>query len=120
MTQETYDKMGEKENKNKITLDTTIQLSMGKMASLLGGMLVLFFGFYSLVIGPKLSAHDDAIIEIKKTELENTLMLNGHLIDINNTLGTLNGTVAGFGERFNDLRGLRNSNDNTSGGFDSN
>lgn len=107
--------MGEKEN--KITLDTTIQLSMGKMASLLGGMLILFFGFYGLVVAPKLTEHDNAIIEIKKNDIENTQILNGHLIEINNSIGTLNGTVAGFGERFSDLRGLRDNNENTSGGF---
>jgi hypothetical protein len=83
-------------------------------------MIVLFFGFYGLVVAPKLTDHDKLIEENRTNQTEQYIEITKQLMEMNNGIGTLNGTVAGFGDRFNDLRSLRDSNENTSGGFDSN
>jgi hypothetical protein len=104
-------------NKDKISLETQVNISMKMFLSLLGGMIALFFGFYSLVVAPKLTDHDKLIEENRTNQTEQLTEINKQLMEMNNGIGNLNGTVDGMNGRFNDLRDLRNDEENTSGGF---
>jgi hypothetical protein len=108
------------EKKNNISANTQINLTLKMLLSLLGGMLILFFGFYSVVVAPKLSTHDKLIEENRKNQTEQYGEVTKQLIEMNNGIGTLNGTVEGLNNRFSDLRELRDDGENTSGGFSTN
>jgi len=92
-------------DKQGITAETKIIFTLKSFFSLMGSMIGLFFGFYMLVIGPKLKDQDTKYDQI-----------NTQLIQIHNGIGTLNGTVDGMNERFNDLRNQRGENEESVGG----
>jgi hypothetical protein len=88
-----------------ITAETKIIFTIKSFFGLMSSIIGLFFGFYMLVVDPKIKDHDAKYDKI-----------NEQLIQINNGIGTLSGTVDGMNERFNDLRNQRGENEGSVGG----
>jgi hypothetical protein len=100
-----------------INKDTKIEITLGKLFALFGSILSIFLGFYLWIIKPdidEMKANDLNIIE--KIEA-NEVLFNGYFIDINNSIGRLNGNVEGLQDRFGDLRDRNNDSEKSSGSF---
>jgi hypothetical protein len=99
-----------------VNTNTQISISLGKFLSLIGSLLVIIFGFYKLVILPDiegLKEENSKSIEELKIKYDET---NRHIIQINNSIGVINGNIQGINQRFGDLRMLNSANRNTGGG----
>ena len=89
--------------------NTIVQITLTKLMGILGTLLTIIFGFYMLAIKPDID-------EIK----ENQKNFNEKFMELNNGIGTINGSIQGLNDRFTDLRELTLENEkreNTGGGF---
>lgn len=73
----------------QISGNTQIVFTVKTFVAFIGALLGLFYGFYQLVVVPRMNATDAMIIEQK----EQNKITAGELIKINTSIGTLNGTL---------------------------
>lgn len=73
----------------QISGNTQVIFTVKSFVALIGTILTIFFGFYELVIVPKM---DSAEAMFKEQKEQNTLFYN-ELVKVNTSIGTLNGAV---------------------------
>jgi len=77
----------------QISGSTQIVFTVKSFFALLFTLLGLFYGFYQLVIVPKVNATESHYSEMFKAQKEQNAVTSAELIKINTSIGTLNGTV---------------------------
>lgn len=77
----------------QISGSTQIVFTVKSFAALIGTILTIFFGFYQLVIVPKVNATETHYKEMFDTQKEQNAATASELIKINTSIGTLNGTL---------------------------
>lgn len=104
-------------NKEIINQDTKIVFTIKSFIATIGTILGIFIGFYTLVITPKFEATDNNIKDIIKKVDDGFAENSKQLMEMNNGIGIINGNIEGINNRFKDLNTIRNTNDNSGGGF---
>lgn len=100
----------------QISGSTQIVFTVKTFFAFIGAIITLFFGFYELVVVPKVNATESHYQEMFQAQKEQNTMTSQELIKINTSIGTLNGTVeALIRERTN-----QQPSANTGGSFGSN
>ena len=107
-----------------ISTETEIRITLKIALSVVTGILAIFLGFYTLVIVPKIEKaelHQKELLDAQKVLIDNLNETNSELykqvLQLNQGVGSLQGTVDALNNRFGDLNGLRSTSTNTSGGF---
>jgi hypothetical protein len=77
----------------QISGNTQIIFTIKTFFALIGTMLGLFYGFYQLVVVPKVNATEAHYKEMFDAQKDQNTINNQQLININTSLGTLNGIV---------------------------
>ncbi|MFW6225559.1 MAG: hypothetical protein ACOC3V_01205 [bacterium] len=80
-------------NQNIISSKTQIVFSVKSFFGLIGSMVVIFFGFYQLVIVPRINLHDEQYKTIIKEQKEQNKLFYDELGEINNAINALNISV---------------------------
>jgi hypothetical protein len=90
-------KLGNKKSRlmglTQISGSTQIVFTVKSFFALLFTLLGLFYGFYQLVVVPKVNATEKHYETMFQAQKEQNTATSQELIKINNSLGTLNGTV---------------------------
>lgn len=103
------------QNQNKLSPDTQITITLGGIISIIGSIFIIIFGFYSLVIQPDIeSLKSSAEKNYQELKIQNE-KINDHIIQINNSIGTMSGSIDGINQRFGDLRSAVTDRPNVSG-----
>ena len=76
----------------QISGSTQIVFTVKTFIAFIGALLGLFYGFYQLVVIPRMNTIDAMIVEQK----EQNKITAAELIKINTSIGTLNGTLQVF------------------------
>ena len=77
----------------QISGSTQIVFTVKTFFAFVGAMLALFFGFYELVVVPKVNATESHYQTMFQAQKEQNATTSQELIKINTSIGTLNGTV---------------------------
>lgn len=104
----------------KINENTVVEITLAKFLALLGGFFTIIFGFYMLVIEPKINEQSNQIKEFNIKVDDGFKDINLQLMEMNNGIGVINGNIAGINNRFHDLNTARQNNSNTGGSFGDN
>jgi cell division protein FtsB len=78
---------------NQISGSTQIVFTVKSFFALIFALLGLFYGFYQLVVVPKVNATESHYSEMFKAQNDQNAATSQELIKINTSIGTLNGTV---------------------------
>lgn len=100
--------MGLKQISGSTQIVFTVKTFFAFIATLLG----LFYGFYQLVVVPRMNATDTMIIEQK----EQNRITASELIKINTSIGTLNGTVEALIREKSNTQPVANTGGSLGGG----
>jgi hypothetical protein len=77
----------------QISGSTQIVFTVKTFFAFIGAMIALFFGFYELVVVPKVNATESHYQVMFEAQKEQNTITSQELIKINTSIGTLNGTV---------------------------
>lgn len=77
----------------QISGNTQIIFTVKTFFAFIGVMLGLFYGFYQLVVVPKVNATESHYEKMFEAQKEQNTITSQELIKINTSIGTLNGTV---------------------------
>ena len=77
----------------QISGSTQIVFTVKTFFAFIGAILVLFFGFYQLVVVPKVNTTETHYKEMFDAQKEQNAITAAELIKINTSIGTLNGTL---------------------------
>jgi hypothetical protein len=77
----------------QISGSTQIVFTVKTFFAFIGAMIGLFFGFYELVVVPKVNTTETHYQEMFQAQKEQNTATSQELIKINTSIGTLNGTV---------------------------
>lgn len=77
----------------QISGGTQIIFTVKSFFALIFTLLGLFYGFYQLVVVPKVNTTEAHYVEMFKAQKEQNTITSQELIKINTSIGTLNGTV---------------------------
>ena len=77
----------------QISGSTQIVFTVKTFFAFIGAMIGLFFGFYQLVVVPKVNATESHYQEMFKAQKEQNTSTSQELIKINTSIGTLTGTL---------------------------
>ena len=77
----------------QISGSTQIVFTVKTFFAFIGAMITLFFGFYELVVVPKVNATETHYIEMFQAQKEQNTATSQELIKINTSIGTLTGTL---------------------------
>jgi hypothetical protein len=77
----------------QISGSTQIVFTIKTFFAFIGAMLGLFYGFYQLVVVPKVSSTESHYQEMFQAQKEQNTMTSQELIKINTSIGTLTGTL---------------------------
>ena len=77
----------------QISGNTQIIFTVKTFAAFIGTILTLFFGFYQLVVVPKINATETHYKEMFDAQKEQNNNTSSELIKINTSIGTLTGTL---------------------------
>ena len=104
----------EKEPKIKqIGAKTQIIFTMKSFLTTIGTILTLFFGFYQLVVVPKVNATEEQYVKMFDDQKEQNRIFYEKLGNINSSIGSLNATI----EALNKENTIRHNISNTGGSF---
>ena len=98
----------------KLNEQTKIEIGFKHVFSVLGGILGIIYGFYTLFIAPKFEEQTKVNIELKESIKEGFETMNSNFQDVYTGIGKLNGNIEGINNRFRDLNKIRT---NEGGGF---
>lgn len=111
--------MAEDKNKN-ITQETKIVMTIKQLVILIFSILSIFVGFYTMVIQPKFTDHEEAMQNITNKIDGGFMDVNDKLNNMSQDIGIIDGNIEGINNRFRDLNQQRANNGNTGGSFNPN
>lgn len=108
--------MADDKNKN-ITQETKIVMTIKQLVVLIFSILGIFVGFYTMVIQPKFTDHEETMQTITNKIDGGFKDVNDKLGRMHESIGSINGNIDGINNRFRDLNQQINDNPNSGGGF---
>ena len=94
----------------QISGNTQILFTVKTFFAFLGAIITLFFGFYELVVVPKLNTTETHYQQMFQAQKEQNTATSQELIRINTSIGTLNGTVEALIRERNSNQTVANTN----------
>jgi hypothetical protein len=99
---------------NSIDGNTHILFTVKTFIALLGTILGIFFGFYQMVVAPKIDLVEINTVKLNENWDENNKYLFNEFLKINNSIGELKNAVNNHIENTENNRYLNKNNSNTS------
>lgn len=104
------------ETVNKIGASTQIIFTMKSFFALIGTLLGLFYGFYQIVIVPKVNATEKHYETLFNDQKEQNRIFYEKLGNINTAIGTLNSSVENLNKKPANDKHINNSGGSLGGG----